>query len=100
MDVRARDGVAAAGDATVLRPRLDAPANALALPPPSPAKLGIRQLGTATRLSADPCERRFIVEGAERYDNVWVCSIVGHVQFPWDVHLLVGYTAGLIRRRI
>src|SRR5467141_2090043 len=92
MDVRVRDGVAAAGDATVLRPRLNAPANALALPPPSPAKLGIRQLGTTARLGAKPGERRFIVDGADRLD-IAIVHLSHHV-LP-DVHAV-----WLIRARV
>jgi hypothetical protein len=96
MDVRVCDGIAAAGDATVLRPRLDAPANALALPSPSPAEFGIRQLGATTGLGAEPVERCFIVDGADRLDIAIVFwSHIGHSS--QDVHPSKVYTVGPIR---
>jgi hypothetical protein len=94
MDVRVRDGVAAAGDATVLRPRLDAPANALALPSPSPAKLGIRQLGTTARLGAKPCERGFIVDGADRLDIASIVHLSHRSPFPRTFTSWQFYSAG------
>jgi len=94
MDVRVRDGVAAAGDATVLHPRLDASANALALPSPSPAKLGIAQLGTATRLSAEPGKRRFIVDGADRLDIASIVHLSHRSPFPRTFTSWQFYSAG------
>src|SRR5258708_40329303 len=98
MDVRVRDGVAAAGDATVLRPRLDAPANTLALPAPSPAELGIRQFGTPTRLSAEPGDSRLLLERPDWPNVVGVGVTIGsHGHFPKDVRPSSGRSVVLSR---
>jgi hypothetical protein len=72
------DGIAAAGDKTILHPCLDAPANPLTLPAPSASEIGVAQLGLASRLGADPGDRRLLIQAADWPNVVIVLGGIAH----------------------
>jgi hypothetical protein len=81
--VRHRDDIAAAGDEARLLPGFQAPGGALSLPSPPSAELGRRQVRAPAWLTAQPFERRRLVE---RPDG---CDIRHRLSVPHCYHLIV-----------